>query len=113
MPLVFRVMKKDIDGLPVVAPSSSTLGVRKGIDIDVDDQGNVIVNHKGMSVSPTWRQISIFRIPRRLGGQGSNKTYCFKFGAGVFQRAPLAAGLELLPDSKTHGVVRPDKSAPL
>ena len=109
MPLVFRAMKQDADGLPTVAPSASALGVRRDTDIDVDQQGNAVVNHKGMSVFPAWREISIFRIPKRLGGQGSNNTYCFKMGTGAFHQEQLAAGLELLPDSKTHGVVRPEK----
>lgn len=113
MPLVFRAMKQDADGLPTVAPAASALGVRSGIDIDVDQQGYAVVNHKGMSVSPSWREISIFRIPKRLGGQGSNSTYCFKMGIGPFLQGAMALGLELVPDNPTHGVVRPEKPAPL
>ncbi len=109
MPLVYRAMKRDADGLPFVAPAASALGVRAGIDIDVDPQGFAIVNDKGMSVSPSWREISIFRIPKRLGGQGSNSTHCFKMGAGPFRQDALAPGLELVPDNYTHGVVRPEK----
>ena len=108
MPLVFRAMKRDADGLPTVAPSASALGARIGIDIDVDTQNNVIVNQKGMSVSPSWQAMSIFRIPKRLGGQGSNSTYCFKLGSGLFEQASVATGLELFPDSSSHGVVRPE-----
>lgn len=113
MPLVFRAMKKEADGLPTVAPSASALGVRPAVDIDIDNQGNVVVNDKGMSVSPSWREISIFRIPKRLGGQGSNNTFCFRMGSGPFQQGALAAGLELVPDSPKHGVVRPEKSVRL
>lgn len=113
MPLVFRAMKRDTDGLPTVAPAASALGVRPGTDIDVDPQGHVVVNKKGMSVSPSWREMSIFRIPKRLGGQGSNTTYCFKMGTGPFQQGSLAPGLELVPDGQSHGVVRPEKSVPL
>ena len=113
MPLVYRAMKRDADGLPHVAPTASGLGVRPNIDIDVDHQGYAVVNHKGMSVSPSWREISIFRIPKRLGGQGSNRTYCFMMGTGPFQQEALAPGLELVPNSPTHGVVRPEKSVPL
>jgi hypothetical protein len=113
VPLVFRAMKRDPDGLPAVAPTASALGVRPNKDIDIDIQGNAVVNRKGMSVSPAWRDISIFRIPKRLGGQGSNNTFCFKMGTGPFQKGPLASGLELLPDTSTHGVVRPEQSLPL
>lgn len=115
MPQVYRVMRRDADGLPTVAPSASALGVRPGTDIDVDPLNNAMVNNKGMSVNPSWRQISIFRIPKRLGvgGQGSNNTFCFSMGSGPFQQAAFAAGLELLPDSPTHAVVRPTQSVPL
>lgn len=113
MPLVYRAMRQDADGLPTVAPSAAALGVRPGVDIDVDPQGDVVVNQKGMSVSPSWREISIFRIPKRLGGQGSNKTVCFKSGDGAFQQGPFTVGLELLPDSETHGVIRPARVVPL
>jgi hypothetical protein len=115
MPLVFRAMRKDEDGFPLVARSARALGVRPGTDIDVDDQDNAIVNNKGMSVSPVWRDMSIFFIPKRLDkrGQGSNNTYCFKRGTGPFQRTPFAPGLELVPDSARHGVVCPLQLAPL
>lgn len=115
MPEVFRAMRRDSDGLPTVAPTASGLGVRLGKDIDVDDETNARVNNKGMSVSPAWRQMAIFRIPKRLGtgGQGSNNTYCFKSGTGPFQQAAFAVGLELIPDSATHGVIRPAQLVPL
>jgi hypothetical protein len=108
-------MRQDADGLPLVARSASALGVRIGTDIDVDAANNALVNDKGMSVSPAWRQLNIFRIPKRLGvgGQGSNSTFCFRTGSGGFQQGAFAAGLELLPDSPTHGVVRPAQSVPL
>jgi hypothetical protein len=52
MPLVFRAMKKDEAGLPTVEPSARGLGVRTGIDVDLDSQGNALANGKGVSVSP-------------------------------------------------------------
>jgi hypothetical protein len=109
MPQVFRAMRKDRDDLPTLARLATALGVRIGIDIDIDSQNNAIANNKGMSVSPAWRQLPIFRIPKRLDprGQGSNNTYCFKRGTGSFLQGAFAPGLELLPDSPTHGVVRP------
>ncbi len=113
MPLVYRAMKKDADGFPTVAPSASALGVRPGIDIDLDNESNVIVNQKGMSVSPSWRDISIFRIPKRLGGQGRNNTYCFKMGEGPFHQSDFAKGLELVPDSANHGIVCPKQTTSL
>lgn len=107
MPQVFRAMRKEKDALPMVAAAANALGVRPGIDVDLDAQKCVLVNRKGMSVSPSWRHMSVFRIPKRLGGQGGNITYCFSRGSGAFQRALFAPGLELFPDSPTHAVVRP------
>jgi hypothetical protein len=118
MPLVFRAMKRDGDGLPTVEQSASGLGVRPGMDIDVDAQGNVVMNGKGMSVSPAWRVLPIFRIPKRLrnivpGARGSDKTFCFRTGKGPFQQGVFAAGLYLIPDSATHGCVTPVRLVPL
>jgi hypothetical protein len=118
MPLVFRVMKRDDDGLPTVEQSASGLGVRPGIDIDVDRQGNAVVNGKGMSVSPAWRVLPIFRIPKRLrgivpGARRTNNTFCFRAGNRPFQQGAFAAGLALEPDSATHGCITPVQLAPL
>lgn len=57
MPTVFRVMRKDADDLPTV--NQTSLGVRPGRDVDLDAQNNVLVNGKGMSVAPHWRDINI------------------------------------------------------
>jgi hypothetical protein len=110
-------MRKDADGFPHVEQSASGLGVRPAVDIDVDLHGNVLVNGKGMSVSPNWRDMPLFRIPERLrhlkpGARGSNKTFCFRTGAGPFQRGGFAEGLTLEPDSATHGNIAPDRTVP-
>jgi hypothetical protein len=116
MPRVFRVMRKDSDGKPTVGPTS--LGVRPNVDIDLDPQNNVLVNGKGMSVAPNWRDININRIPKRLrpklpGAGGSNNTFCFRTGAGPFQQGVFANGLTLEPDSAKHGNVAPAKFVPM
>jgi hypothetical protein len=103
-------MKKDPDGLPTIAHNS--LGARPGVDVDLDPQNNVLVNGKGMSVAPNWRDINISRIPKRLrhlvqGAAGSNNTFCFRFGTGPFQQGSFAPGLILVPTSATHGNVAP------
>ena len=112
MPRLFRAMKKDNDGFPTVEPSASGLGVRVGVDVDVDGDGTVRMNEKGMSVSQAWRAISILRIPKRLrasvpGARGSNNTFCFRAGDGPFERGEFARGLNLIPDSATHGCLVP------
>jgi hypothetical protein len=116
MPRVFRVMRKDADGKPTVSPTS--LGVRSGTDVDLDPRNNVLVNGKGMSVAPNWRDININRIPKRLrpkmpGAGGSNNTFCFRAGTGPFQQGAFASGLTLEPDSATHGNVTPAQVVPL
>lgn len=116
-------MKKcDVDELPVVGSnSSSELGVRPGIDIFVDAEGNIVLNETGMSVAPEWRKLPITRIPKRLrnivpGAIGANNTSCYRLGAGPFTRGIVAAGLELRPDPGTsivdHGVIAPIQVVP-
>ncbi len=112
-------MRKDVnDDLPVIASSSHGLGVRPGTDVDVDAQNNVQVNGKGMSVAPNWRDINHKRIPKRLrpivpGAMGSNNTFCFRYGQGVFAQGAFANGLTLEPDSTTHGNIAPAQVVPL
>jgi hypothetical protein len=115
MPRVFRVMRKEPDGLPTV--SQTSLGVRPGVDVDLDSQSNVLVNGKGMSVAPNWREINRNRIPKRLrsimpGAGGSNNTSCFCTGNGAFVQGAFANGLTLEPDSATHGTVAPAQVVP-
>ena len=114
MPLVFRVMKKDPDDLPTVR--STSLGIRPGIDVDLDPQNNVVVNGKGMSAVPNWRDINVLRLPKRLrsilpGADGSNNTFCFRTGDGTFAKGAFANGLTLEPDSAVHGNIAPAQSA--
>lgn len=111
---MFRIMKKDDDNKPTVGQGFGNLGVRP-IEVDLDGQNNVLCNHKGMSVSPNWRDIQLFLHPRRLGtgGRGSNNTYCFRRGTAPFQQSACGNGLELLPDCPSHGVVRPAQLVPL
>lgn len=115
MPRVFRVMRKQSDGLPTV--SATSLGVRPGVDVDIDAQNDVLVNGKGMSVAPNWRDINVNRIPKRLrpimpGAGGSNNTFCFRTGYGAFVQGVFASGLTLEPDSATHGNVAPAQAVP-
>jgi hypothetical protein len=118
IPKVYRTMKRDDDGYPTVEPTAKGLGVRTGIDIDVDQAGNVVLNDKGMSVAPGWRMLLPYRIPKRLRhlhppARGADDVHCFVMGTGAFQRGTVAQGLELIPDSPTHGIVAPTKVVPL
>jgi hypothetical protein len=109
-------MRKDADDLPTV--SETSLGVRPEKDVDFDAQNNVLVNGKGMSVTPNWRDININRVPKRLrpllpGAAGSNTWFCFRTGTGPLERGPFANGLTLELDSATHGTVAPAQIVPL
>lgn len=123
MPKIYRSMRKADDGRPKVDGTGKGLGVRGEpvngvVDVDIDEGGNVILNGKGMSVAPSWRDLPYFLISRRLKHQfpaarGSADLYCFTMGEGVFADGPIAAGLELKTDSTSHGVVIPRDSVQL
>lgn len=118
MPLVFRAMKADNDGRPLLGQSATCLGVRPTKDIDLDDNQQVLANGRGMSVAPSWRQLPVWRIPKRLrdlqeGARGSNETACFRFGSGPFATGPFAPGLRLVQDSERHACVAPVAVVPL
>ncbi len=68
MPRVYRLMRKDGDGLPVVEQAAGGLGVRVGVDVDVDTDGLVLANDKGMSVNPHWRAMNVNMIPQASEG---------------------------------------------
>jgi len=115
MPRVFRVMMKDADGKPTIADDAG-LGVRLGVDIRQDAQGNAIRENKGMSVFEHWKDLPFNRKPRRLGGRGDDTTFCFRLGDGPVVSGQLANGLDLLiPMGKNpkHGGVRPQQLVPL
>lgn len=117
MPKIFRAMKKADDEKPVAGATSSSLGVRipggsQKADIDVDEKGLVILNSKGMSVSPGLRDLPSFCIPERLRDKfpdatGSNKSFCFSMGEGPFVNGPLTVDLDFVVDTAKHGLVTP------
>jgi hypothetical protein len=123
MPKIYRSMKANDEGKPLVDASGKGLGVR-GIpvnnvtDVDLDADGKVILNDKGMSVAPGWRDLPYFLIPARLGNKlpdarrarGNNNLHCFTMGDGQFAAGPVADGLDLKPDGRSHGVVVPRTS---
>lgn len=115
-PLVYRAMLRWDDGHPVVGHEANKLGVRPGVDIHTDDAGLTMLDGSGMSVSPGWRQLPVFRIPKRLrglfpGAAGADTTSCFRMGSGPFEREEITTRLELIPDEGRppvkHGVIAP------
>lgn len=118
MPRMYRSMRADVDGKPLVEPSAKGLGVRAGTDVRVDAAGRVILDGTGMSVAPNWRVLPYHRRPERLdrlcsGSVGSNSLVCFAWGEGDFQNASLNEELALEVDSDKHGNVVPRASVTL
>ena len=118
MPLVYRAMRADPrdSSKPEVAASGRALGVRP-TDIPIDGNGDVAPGTGGMSVSPTWRDLPGFRIPRRLRplcnkAAGPNDNYCWMMGDGPFQAAAVTSNLDLRPDPRrgSHGFVEPART---
>lgn len=117
MPKIFRAMRKAEDEKPVVGASSSGLGVRipgegQRTDVDLDENGLVMLNSKGMSVSPQWRDLPPSRIPKRLKYKcpdaiGTGAISCFSMGEGAFENGPLTVDLDLIVDNIEHGFVAP------
>ncbi len=120
MPKIYRSMKKEADDKPVVDATGKGLGVRNEpvngvVDIDVDDDGMVLMNGKGMSVAPAWRDLPIHLISKRLksifpAARGRMDVYCFTTGQGDFANGELSESLNLSVDRPEHGVVAPASS---
>lgn len=102
MTLVYRAMKRGSDSRPLVNhTSSSGLGVRPGVDIPVNEEGNVEPGTEGMSVSPdSPRNLSTGRRPSRFGGHG-------KFPAWELDTELLPDSLTYAPDTAKHGFLEP------
>ena len=120
MPTIYRSMLNE-GGQPQVGAEANMLGARiEGAtqDIPVSHNGMVQPNTGGMSVSPTWREMPYFLVPKRLidkfpAARGKNSLSIWKMGEGPFQAGSVAAGLTLQPDSPTHGNVEPDQTMPV
>lgn len=95
MPVLYRTMRMNKDGLPELGDRSKQLGVRTGqnehTDIDTTEFNMVVLNGKGMSVCSHWLHLPDHLIPRRIMdengepiGIGSNNCYIFRHGSGPF-----------------------------
>lgn len=101
---MFRAMKENVDGHPVVGRSGRTLGVRiEGPirDISVAEDGTVAPATGGMSVALDQAQnLPKPRLPKSLGGEGRDPV--FRMFADT-----LPATLVVRPDRYPHGCVEP------
>lgn len=109
---LFRSMKEDADGLPMVGPSGRMLGVRPGSAATPDvlaSQANdtVLPNHGGMSVAPDDpMHLLKHRRPPSLGGIGQDPVW-------YIEVADLPVDLQFRQDRLTHGVIEPAQTMTL
>jgi hypothetical protein len=114
MPKVYRTMFEQ-GGSPRVGSHSCELGVRPGTDVDVNANGDVRLNGKGMSV---FRSLSDLRalpshlVPKHLwrsvrGAAGLPGLRIWTMGQGVFISGPVTGNLQLHENGGRHGNICP------
>lgn len=98
--MIYRAMREDPAGRPVVGPTARTLGVRPQVDIPVA-AGQVQPNTGGMSVAPDRPEnLHPLRRPPRYGGTGKDPVWCLRIDQ-------LGPDLQFRQDSATHGLIEP------
>jgi hypothetical protein len=121
MPKVYRSMYEDA-GQPRIGDDTCELGVRPpghpvNADVNVDANGNVVLDGGGMSVFPSIFPAELKRIPKRLiplrlankvpGAVGDDDMKIWTTGAGGFVSAPMAGALTLYVTGRSHGAICP------
>jgi hypothetical protein len=107
MLILFRGMRAGLDGLPMCAGNSRTLGVRVPEDIAPDEEGLVRPGIGGMSTAPDDPQrLPPHRRPPALHGTGPDPVY------GILVAA-LGGDLRAHQDSLSHAQVEPAKPCTL
>jgi hypothetical protein len=109
---LFRTMRTDVDGLPVVGREFSMLGVRitgPRPDIQVLDDGTVKPEAGGMSVFIDPRKMPKSLRPRTLAEKPGESPYpCFRI-----EEVKLPTPLAFRKDKDYHGLVEPRAQCPL
>lgn len=94
---------KSVRGLPEVAATARSLGVRADVDIPVDDSGLVRPGLGGLSVSPNDAlNLPRHRLPPEHGGTGKDPIWRIgeeELGSDLAYRPD--------PDDETHGFIEP------
>lgn len=109
---LFRSMKEEPDGLPMVGPSGRMLGVRPGnaatpdvLAVQASDM--VWPNQGGMSVAPhDALHLPKHRRPPSLGGTGQDPIWYIEIDE-------VGRDLQFRQDSAAHGVIEPLRSMTL
>jgi hypothetical protein len=101
--IVYRAMREDPAGGPMVGPTARTLGVRPNVDIPVK-AGQVRQNSGGMSVAPDRPEnLHPLRRPPVYGGFGKDPVWFLPIGL-------LGSDLQFREDSATHGLIEPART---
>jgi hypothetical protein len=104
--IVYRAMREDPAGGPLVGPTARTLGVRPNVDIPVV-AGQVSPNMGGMSVAVDRPEnLHPLRRPPAYGGSGKDPVWCIAIDL-------LGADLQFRQDSATHGLIEPARTLAL
>jgi hypothetical protein len=104
--ILYRSMREDPAGGPMVGPSARTLGVRPNVDIQII-AGQVRPNTGGMSVAPDRPEnLHPLRRPPAYGGSGKDPVWCIAVDL-------LGGDLRFQQDSATHGLIEPARAMPI
>lgn len=120
------------NGKPRVGDAWCELGVRppgrlkpngkpETNDVDLDANGYVVLNKKGMSVFRSLadlprlfsKLVPIHLADKVRGAAGMSGTRIWSMGQGSFSGGPITGQLELDESGGMHGNVCPDKAMPL
>src|SRR5438128_6953832 len=101
--IIYRAMREDSRGGPMIGPTARSLGVRPGVDIRVVG-GQVQPTTGGMSVAPDRPEnLHPLRLPRRFGGSGKDPVWYTSLDL-------LGADLQFREDSPVHGLIEPARA---
>lgn len=104
--MLYRAMREDVDGLPMLGRTARTLGIRLDVDIPVV-AGLVQALTGGMSVAPDHPgNLHSLRRPPAYGGRGKDPVW-------FIVSDDLDADLTFRLDHPTHGVIEPARSMPI
>ena len=126
MPRVYRSMLEDA-GQPKIERGANGLGVRidgDKPDIQIQVDGTVNAEEKGMSVMSLRKFLPVYRVYYKLkhireGAKSPNANLrIWRMGDGPFHREIVAPDLMLIPDPPKadgveHGVMAPERDMPI
>jgi hypothetical protein len=104
--ILYRAMREDPAGGPMIGPTARMLGVRPQVDIPVTG-GQVRPNTGGLSVAlDRPENLHPLRRPRRFGGSGKDPAWSLALDL-------LGPDLQFRHDTPTHGLIEPSHSMSL